>query len=171
MRIPARPTSIQTRGPSRGTSNVSRIYPRQITCSLDPASLSIISNLGQISDSFNYQRDGMTALMPIRESDTYQEEFSKSSGNVSATSGYSWTALEISRNCDYFRGIQRMTELWILERGEPKKGNQSEGIPKRGIWTHAAVRTSAVLLEAKNYRNCHENVEGWADRNNKKECM
>ena len=44
-----------------------------------------------------------------------------------------WTTLEISRNCDYFRGIQRMTELWILERGELKKGNQSEGIPKRGI--------------------------------------
>ena len=34
-----------------------------------------------------------------------------------------WTTPEISRNCDYFRGIQRMTKLWILERGEPIWGN------------------------------------------------
>ena len=28
-----------------------------------------------------------------------------------------------------------------------------------------------IMLETRNYRNCHECVEGWADRNNKKECM
>ena len=76
-------------------------------------------------------------LMLVRTMRIWEEKVPKESCIVNVNSNANlnseWTTLEISRNCDYFRGIQRMTDLWILERGEPKKGNQSEGIPKRGI--------------------------------------
>ena len=76
-------------------------------------------------------------LILVRRIRIWEEKVPKESCvvhiNSNANLNSEWTTLEISRNCDYFRGIQRMTELWILERGEPKKGNQSEGIPKRGI--------------------------------------
>ena len=44
-----------------------------------------------------------------------------------------WTTLEISRNCDYFRGNPEDDRSMNPKRGEPKKGNQTRGIPKRGI--------------------------------------
>ena len=58
---------------------------------------------------------------------------SDSGENSNANLNSEWTTLEISRNCDYFRGNPEDDRSMNPKRGEPKKGNQTRGIPKRGI--------------------------------------
>ena len=90
-------------------------------------------------------------LISMRRIRIWEEKFAKESSivniNSNANLNSEWTTLEISRNCDYFRGNPEDDRSMNPKRGEPKKGNQTRGIPKRGIQTHAALRMLQEILQ------------------------